>query len=288
MRQVNALVHFPPGLLPLMASFLGPDSIFVAGGYEDSGALSSVLGYCVSTSTWRTDVPSMTTARNTWRTDVPSMTTARSQPAAVALGGRMMVFGGVGAGYNNYLSACEAFDPITNKWTVLPPMSTPRDAACAVAWQGISLQRDNGRAFVFGGHNGSTPLASAECFDPTLNQWFRIAHMSTARSHAAAVTVPGHGIIVMGGWIVGHVLSSAELYDPATDQWTLTSWNLPKQLCSFAAHFIDGVLHIIGGFTPGVGYVTDCWSMDLGAESMIWSQLPPLPRAMDGLSSAML
>lgn len=272
MRQVGALAHFPPGLLPLMASFLAPDSIFVAGGgfvklaSAVSGFVKLASAVCYSVNT------------NSWRTNVPSMHTARGGPATVAIGGRMLVFGGIDAmGYSRPLATCEAFDPITNRWTAMPSMSTARAHACAVVWRGISLQ-----AFVFGGRNSYGELSSVECFDPTLNQWSAVAPMTIARSRAAAVILSGRGLVVMGGYNITGVQQSAELYDPATDQWTTMSWELPKRLCDFGAHCIDGILYILGGST------SECWSMDLTAEVPIWSPLPPLPTTLAGLSSVAL
>ena len=276
LRKVGALTHFPPGLLPLMASFLGPDLIFLAGGVI-RGAVSTAVCYSPH-------------ARS-WCTNVPSMITARYGPATVAIGSRMMVFGGTGRN-GWHLASCEVFDLKANKWSALPPMSEPRVNASAVAWRGISLERDNVRVFIFGGLDGSTVLSSVECFDSKLNRWSAMAPMPTPRSDTTAVAVSGCGLLVMGGYNGGdhdgRILQSVQCYDPATNRWTAMSWQLPKPLFDFAAHCIDRTLYVLGGFSPGFGYVTDCWSMDLGADVPIWSALPPLPTKMAGLASVVL
>ena len=267
MRKVGALTHFPPGLLPLMASFLGPDSIFVAGGFinRPSEKLASAICYSLST--------------KSWRSNLPSMSTVRARPASVALGGRMMVFGGTANVFE--LATCEAFDPVTNQWTALPPMSTARSDACAVAWQGC--------AYVFGGWNGATSLKTVECFDSKLNRWFAIAPMTTPRSDAAAVAVPGRGLLVMGGSNFSGILESAELFHPVTNQWTEMTWQLPKPLYNLSAQCShDGILYIFGGCTSSGERTTECWSMDLTADVPIWSPLPPLPATMSGLVSVMI
>ena len=252
MRTVLALTHFPPGLLPLISSFLGPDWIVVAGGqWSDARVTVTTLWYSLDTRSWRSH-------------NVPSMWIGRFASTCVAVGGRMMVFGGrdmvIDRQHLCYLVSCEAFDLVTNEWSPLPPMSTPRAYACAAAWRG--------RSFVFGGWNsGLCGLASAECFDSKMNRWSFIPSMSTARYSAAAVAVAG-GIIVMGGYgKYGDQLQSAELYDPTCNQWTTMTWQLPTPLASFAAHCIDGVLHVIGH--------KECWSMDLGAAVPVWLPLPP-------------
>ena len=199
----------------------------------------------------------------------------------------MMVFGGV-----KMAAACEAFDFVTNAWTALPPMSIPREDCCGTVWQGRppSFLEEGPRAFVFGGQNDSfASMSSAECFDPKLNRWSPIAPMSTARRSASAVSVPSRGILVMGGlarnWLV---LQSVELYVPTDNQWFAIAWQLPKPLCDFVAHCMDGVLYIVGGMAADGLRTSDCWSMDLFAEVLSWSQLPPLPVALGGLASVAL
>ena len=269
MREVAALVHFPPGLLPLIASFLPGQSIVLAGGFDHNGRNTSTA-LCYSQDTRQ------------WRTDVPSMLTAHYGAATVAIGGRMMVFGG---GMNAFepLATCQAFDPDTNEWSALPPMSTPRILASAAVWQG--------RAFIFGGRKSNSHrefMSSAECFDPTANRWSAIAPMGIARVQAVALAIPGRGLLVMGGWNKCQ-LSSAELYDPATDAWTVMTWQLPKPLYDFVAHCIDRVIYVIAGCAHcESSRRLDSWSMDLRAAVPMWSPLSPPPTLITGLASTVL
>ena len=256
MRAVEALTYFPPGILPFIASFLEGQSILVAGGtgkYYFPVADAS-LNTCTS------------------RTIVVSMSVARQLAAAVAIGDRIMVFGGYTGCHN---SSCEAFDLNTMAWTALPSLGTPRYAACAIEWHGT--------AFVFGGNDRSTTLSSAECFDSKLNRWSAIAPMTTPRHFAATVAVPDRGLLVMGGVDNRNgSLQSAELYDPVTNKWTTMSWQLPKALRGFAAQCVDGVLHIFCGISPSGG-TSECWSLDLFAAAPVWSPLPPMPTTRPGL-----
>lgn len=265
MRTVPALTHFPPGLLPLIASYLGPDSIFVTGGYGGHEGYEGHMTYAATSFCYSLDA-------HTWKTDVPVMGVTRTAMATVVIGGRMMVFGG--RNHNSVMASCEAFDPTTNKWSPLPPMPTPRATACAAAWEG--------RAFVFGGHHLYTALSSVDCFDPTLNRWSAIAPMNFCREGAAAVTIPRRGLLVMGGCHRGCLQQSAELYDFLTTSWTTMPWQLPTPLCDFSAHVLDGVLYIIGGNNVR-GAVAECWSMDLSLP--VWSPLSPLPTALFGIAS---
>jgi N-acetylneuraminic acid mutarotase len=86
------------------------------------------------------------------------MPTARGGIAAVALGGRLYVFGGEESA--GTFGQTEAYDPAANRWTAMAAMPTARHGLGAVAV--------GGRIFVIGG--GVKPGASRsnlnEVFDP--------------------------------------------------------------------------------------------------------------------------
>ena len=78
------------------------------------------------------------------------------------------------------LSSVEVFDPQTNAWTALAPMSTGRASFAMAAVQG--------KLYVAGGYNGST-LATAEAFDPQQNRWEAVAPMAQGRHSFAAAAI---------------------------------------------------------------------------------------------------
>lgn len=86
------------------------------------------------------------------------MPTARGGIAAVALGGRLFVFGGEES--VRTLAQTEAYDPVTDQWTAMVSMPTARHGLCAAAV--------GGKIYVIGG--GVKPGASKsglnEVFDP--------------------------------------------------------------------------------------------------------------------------
>ena len=98
-----------------------------------------------------------------------------ARPAIYAAGGND------GNGYT--LSSVEVFDPQTNAWTPLAPMSTARSAFAMAA-----VQR---KLYAVGGFDGpptsaSAALATAEAYDPQQNRWEAVAPMAQAR-HSSAV-----------------------------------------------------------------------------------------------------
>ncbi|MCZ7625765.1 MAG: galactose oxidase [Candidatus Methylomirabilis sp.] len=86
------------------------------------------------------------------------MPTARGGIAAVALGGRLFVFGGEESA--GTFAQTEAYDAGTDRWTTLAPMPTAR--------HGLGAAAVGGRIYVIGGGGETRRLKSAlnEVFDP--------------------------------------------------------------------------------------------------------------------------
>eukprot|EP00957_Ditylum_brightwellii_P066278 5030609-Ditylum_brightwellii.AAC.1 len=88
---------------------------------------------------------------------LPPMNIERSDCAAVELGGKIYVIGGIDD-ESNELSSVEVFDPTSGKWSFLTSMQSKR-AACAAAQMG-------GKIYVIGGYDGCKRCSSVEVFDP--------------------------------------------------------------------------------------------------------------------------
>ena len=58
------------------------------------------------------------------------------------------------------------YDPKTDQWTMIAPMSTPRDAV------GVCLLGD--RLYAVGGYDGQQYLHDVECYDPVTNEWTKV------------------------------------------------------------------------------------------------------------------
>ena len=91
-----------------------------------------------------------------------AMPTSRGGLSAAALGGRLYVFGGEGNpdDASGVFDAAEAYDPATDTWTVLEPMTTPRHGTGAAAF--------NDRVWVPGGADEDlfAAVATNEAFVP--------------------------------------------------------------------------------------------------------------------------
>lgn len=129
------------------------DSIYVISG--DKPGFGSCECYDSSTNKWNL---------------LPDMTLPRQQPAAQAIGGKIMVVGGFhGANYRMH-TTCEIFNPKQNLWSLVPGLVVPR-AGC-----GITYVSDH--VYVFGGSNGRSvlnTLDSVECYSTEENEWKKVS-----------------------------------------------------------------------------------------------------------------
>lgn len=182
------------------ATVLLSGKVLFAGGDNYNGVLSSCELFDPATSTW---------------TPTGSMNAARIHHVAVLLpDGKVLVAGGSGPSGTNggWMSSAELYDPTTQIWTNIPPMSTPR------AWATGTLL-PNGKVLVAGGYS-SGDLSSAELYDPATDTWTPTGSLNSPRATHLAALLPDGKVLVVGA--DSYSSTSAELYDPSTGLWTMT------------------------------------------------------------------
>ncbi|HWE12677.1 MAG TPA: kelch repeat-containing protein [Solirubrobacteraceae bacterium] len=125
-----------------------------------------------------------------------SMSEARADQDAVALGGPVLVTGGLGGDGSSALASAERYSPTTGTWSEAAPMRQARDAAAAAALP-------DGYVLVAGGQavEGGTqePLASAELYDPSRNRWLLAGAMACPRSEPSIAALAGGTALVLAG-----------------------------------------------------------------------------------------
>lgn len=124
----------------------------------------------------------------------------------------------------------QAYDPVRNKWTLLPPLpSTIPDLA------DFGSVGYDGKLYVLGGMSEKEkgPAATAEgwAFDPVTREWSAIANMITPRAYFACMVYEGR-IVVGGGYdVTRKPVFSAEVFDPEKGEWrpfaSLKWWSYP-------------------------------------------------------------
>jgi len=145
-------------------------------------------------------------------------------------------------------------------WSTKTPLSAGRESAACTAY--------NAKIYVFGGHDGATPINTAEVYDPGTDTWATLAVLPTARNWVRAATV-GSAIYVIGGTDTGGLAQNlVDIYDPATDTWTAGAV-MPTARTGLALKAVNGLLYAMGG-DDGTGVriatteiydpVADTWS----------------------------
>ncbi|EEC00571.1 conserved hypothetical protein [Ixodes scapularis] len=130
------------------------------------------------------------------------------------------------------------YDPQTNRWTKVAPMSTKR-LGVAVAVLGSYL-------YAMGGSDGTSPLNTVERYDPRTNRWSSIASMGTRRKHLGCA-VYSNMIYAVGGRDDTTELSSAERYNPQLNQWQpIVAMTSRRSGVGLAV--VNGLLYAVGGF----------------------------------------
>jgi N-acetylneuraminic acid mutarotase len=146
--------------------------LYVAGGANDSGSLSSLEIYDIE--------------RRRWRSGPSFPGPPRNHTTGVVSGGLFYVIGGRDAG--NF-DAVERYRPRRRSWEELPPLRTARAGIASVRL------RDR-RIVVFGGERlepGGTTIAEVEIFDPRRRRWSALPEMRTPRH--------GLGGAALGRWV---------------------------------------------------------------------------------------
>lgn len=171
-------------------------------------------------------------------------------------------------GLSDFSCRMPVYNPRTNAWEEVTPMSELREAcACGVIKSCI---------YVAGGYcrlrSAGQRLSSAEVYLPHENQWLPIASMKEGRSCCASAVV-GEKLYVIGGYGTFNILQTVEMYDPAKDAWDSKS-SMPGLWILAGCAPIDSNIYVIG---------SDMIAMD-GQElavydtvNDVWNLLGPIP-----------
>lgn len=192
-------------------------------------------------------------ANNSW-TSVASMSTVRDNVAAapVTVSGvaGVLAVGGGNGGATVYATA-EFYNPVTNSWTTVAPMSSVRESEVAIP---VTIGGVTG-VLAAGGDDYSSYLGTAEFYNPVTNSWSAIASLPAVRDYfaGAPVTIGGiTGALVMGGSTYGNSdLATAAFYNPVANSWSaVASMSSPRNgfaAAPMAIGALSGIL-AMGGF----------------------------------------
>ncbi|KAM3865462.1 kelch-like protein 5 [Diretmus argenteus] len=144
--------------------------LYAVGGRDGSSCLRSVECFDPHTNRWSSCAP---------------MAKRRGGVGVATWNGFLYAIGGHDAPASSLasrLSDCvERYDPQTDAWTAVAPMSISRDAV------GVCLLGD--RLYAVGGYDGQVYLNTVEAYDPQTNEWTQVAPLCLGRAGACVVAV---------------------------------------------------------------------------------------------------
>ncbi len=166
--------------------------------------------------------------------------TRRGASGVTVADGKLYVAGGFrGFAVDDF----SAYDPATDRWTVLADLPVATDHLVAGAIGGI-VYAAGGRGGGIGSHR-----PRLDAYDPATGRWSARAPMPTSRAGAAGAVLDGR-LYVFGG--EGNsadatgVFSEAESYNPAEDRWsTHPPMKTPRHGTGAAA--VGRTIHVPGG-----------------------------------------
>ncbi|XP_024881553.1 kelch-like protein 5 [Temnothorax curvispinosus] len=142
------------------------DKLYVVGGRDICFCLDTVECYDPHTNKWTLCAP---------------MSKRRGGVGVGVVNGCLYALGGYDTSASNTrrLDCVERYDPKTDTWTMVAPMSVPRDSV------GVCELGD--RLMAVGGNDGHQYLTLVEAYDPYLNEWEPVAPLNAGRSGPCVV-----------------------------------------------------------------------------------------------------
>ncbi|KAG8038857.1 hypothetical protein G9C98_003164 [Cotesia typhae] len=140
------------------------DKLYAVGGRDTNSCLNTVDCYDPHTNKWTRCAP---------------MFKRRGGVGVGVANGCIYALGGYDVTAKGSNTACrydsvERYDPKTDTWTMVAPMSVARDAV------GVCLLGD--QLFAVGGYDGQQYLTLVETYDPILNEWHQVSPLRTGRA----------------------------------------------------------------------------------------------------------
>ena len=199
-------------------------------------------------------------------TETGTMIVARGQHSATLLfDGTVLVVGGLSTTQPpTPIDVAEIYSPTGRATGVFSStasgLNTPRTNHTATLLKG-GFPSD-GWVLIAGGTGLAGVTATAEVYQPRINEFVLLFPLNVGRSGHAATMLPDGKVLITGGFDLHfNPLASAELYDPASTTFTLVSGNSPcpgSPGCMTAARSghtatlqLDGTVLLAGGVGPG-------------------------------------
>jgi non-specific serine/threonine protein kinase len=217
---------------------------------------------------------------------LPDAPIVRTEVAAAAVGGRVVVIGGLGPAGPADGQRVDIFDPADNTWSVGPGLPVPLHHTAALVV--------GAKVYLLGGYGGQqfVPLSTTWVLDTSLPQlaqaWLPFVPLPTPRGAHGAAT-DGHSLWVFGG--VGPLPNQLDatayrldLAEGAAGAW-LPIANFPDPRDHLTGGFLGGKVLAVGG--RDLTLATNTGRLDLyDPATNTWARGPDMPTPRGGIGSA--
>jgi hypothetical protein len=136
-----------------------------------------------------------------------------------------------------FLKDCEIFNPATEEWTVVSPMSIGR-------YNHAATLLNDGRVLVTGGGTDNLTTNQCEIYNPNTNTWEFTSNMLEERSDHAALLLSNDRVFVCGGDGLAPWQKSCELYDVNLGNWSYT-YDMLAYRANTNIYFLEKVTKIL-------------------------------------------
>jgi len=233
---------------------------------------------------WLTIVPTVGHTAEYWTIGTPMPITGWYSPTAVALQGKIYLFGGYVWGQTPETNFVEMYDPEQDSWQTMTPMPEIR------AYMGAAAVDDS--IYLFGGLGGGYLKSTVWKYTPALEgtpagPWCTDLH-SIGYPNQPGIERGGGGVVAREGkiylfggryapFIVPYVYadwqwySTTWCYDPATDMWAQKA-SMPSA-GSIPAAVVGTKIYLVGGEDPRSlpsGYLSSGLLWAYGTTANVW------------------
>jgi hypothetical protein len=175
--------------------------------------------------------------------------------ATLLASGKVLIAGG--DTFSAPIKETELYDPIAGTFGGVSNMNVARDNFVTGVFVGGPL---DGKVIVAGG-NVSSPLTSAELYDPTSNSFAATGSLMFARARGVgAMLGTGKFLVAGGGLAADDDGATSELFDPVSltfSQTALASGLTAAHITATAMVLPDGLVALVGGTILPRGDITD-------------------------------
>jgi N-acetylneuraminic acid mutarotase len=202
-------------------------ALYVAGGYGTGGAATRRV-HRLSPEGWR---------------PVARLPLARAAGTMVALGGRLLLAGGVDLGGDPGREML-AYEPTTDAWSVIDGPPTPREHLAGAVVDGGLL--------TVGGRISGVHVGTVEAWDPVAATWQATSDLPTPRAGLGATATCDGVLVAIGGedirGVADGTFSEVEAWDPLGGTWSRLP-DLPTGRHGLGVVAVGSSVLVIGGGT---------------------------------------